>query len=223
MKKNNIKKIIAILSVIILLILTFFVGKLIINEVNDPSIFKNKLDSLGIFGYIIFISISIIQVLLALIPSEAIEIAGGYAYGPIIGTILVLTGVTIGSIIVILLTKKYGKRFVNIFYDDKKIEEIKIFKDEKKLTKLIFILFLLPGTPKDLITYLVGLSKLKLSTYLILTTIARIPNILVSTLAGSALYEKDINKIGLFISLSVVSGIIGLLIYKFYISKKEDL
>lgn len=224
MKNKNIyKKVFGILLIIIILLLTYFVGKYLLNELSNIEDFKNKIDGYGIFGKIVFIIIAIIQVLLALIPSEAVEIAGGYAFGSIEGMFLCLLGVTLGSIIVILLTKKFGRKFVNLFYDDNKIDNFKLFKDEKKLSKLLFILFLVPGTPKDLITYVVGLTDLKLSTYLILTTIARIPNIIVSTLAGNAIANNNINNTILFLLLSLISGIIGYLVYKFYLSKKEDL
>lgn len=111
---------------------------------------------------------------------------------------------------------------MNLFYSDEKIDNIKLFKNEKKLKILLFLIFLIPGTPKDLITYVVGLTELKLSSYLLITSLARIPSIVISTIAGSAVAENKYNLALLFFGLSAITGIIGFLIYKLCFNKKNN-
>lgn len=221
-KSERIKKILlGIFIIVILLLLTFLIGKPILNLANDTEKLKAIIDNNWLLGRLLYITLCIVQVLLALIPSEALEVGGGYIFGYVESTILCLIGISIGSALVIILTKKFGRKFVNLFYSDEKIDSIKIFKNEKRLSGLVFILFLIPGTPKDVMTYVVGLTKLKVSTYLLLTSIARIPSIIISTIAGSMLADDNYHMALLFFTISAVTGIIGFLVYKLYFDKQE--
>jgi len=221
-KKERIKKLsIGIILIIIALMLTYFVGKPIVSLLEDTDKLKLFIEKYGFFGKIILVLIAAIQVIFALIPSEALEIAAGYLFGTTEATLLCLIGICLGSSIVIFLTQKFGRKFVNLFYSDEKIDKIKLFKNEKKLGGLLFLIFLIPGTPKDIVTYVVGLTKIKISTYLLITTIARTPSIIISTIAGSAFAESKYNMAILFFVLSALTGAIGFLIYKFYFTKND--
>lgn len=222
-KKEKIKRVsLGIFIVIITLLLTYLIGKPIIGLLKDTDKLKYLISEYGFLGKIVFILIAAIQVVFALIPSEALEIGAGYLFGTVEATLLCLIGISLGSSVVILLTQKYGRKFVNLFYSDEKIDNIKLFKNEKKLKILLFLIFLIPGTPKDLITYVVGLTELKLSSYLLITSLARIPSIVISTIAGSAVAENKYNLALLFFGLSAITGIIGFLIYKLCFNKKNN-
>jgi uncharacterized membrane protein YdjX (TVP38/TMEM64 family) len=81
---------------------------------------------------------------------------------------------------------------------------------------------LIPGTPKDLLSYFVGLTEMKLSEWLIITTIARIPSVATSTIGGNALGEGNyITAITVFAITAVVS-ILGILIYNYITKKREN-
>lgn len=221
-KKERIKKLsIGIIIILIALMLTYLVGKPLVRLLEDTDSLKLFIEEYGFFGKIALVLIAAVQVIFALIPSEALEIAAGYLFGTVEATILCLVGICLGSTIVIFLTQKFGRKFVNLFYSDKKIDEIKLFKNEKKLGGLLFLIFLIPGTPKDIVTYVVGLTKVKISTYLLITSLARTPSIVISTIAGSAFAESKYNMAILFFGLSALTGAIGFLIYKFYFTKKE--
>ena len=166
-------------------------------------------------GAIIFVAICVIQVVIALIPGEAVEIAAGVIFGSLWGTILCLVGITLGSMVVILLVRKFGRKFVESLYPREKIDSLPILNDRKKRNATIFLLFLIPGTPKDLITYIVGLTEVSVPMYVLLTTAARIPSILMSTLGGDAFGEGEIIKaITIFAIAAVISGA-GYLAYLF--------
>ena len=100
----------------------------------------------------------------------------GYAYGAFEGTVLCLVGAAIASAIVFLLVKKVGTRIVYLFVSREKMESLKFLNDEQKLGRLIFILFLIPGAPKDVLTYLVGLTRIRLYEFLIISLTARCRN-----------------------------------------------
>ncbi len=158
-------------------------------------------------GALIFMGVCVIQVVIALIPGEAVEIAAGLIFGSLWGTVLCLVGITLGSVIVILLVRKFGRKFVESLYPREKIDSLPILNDRKKRNATIFLLFLIPGTPKDLITYIIGLTEVSVPMYILLTTAARVPSILMSTLGGDAFSEGEILKaIVIFGIAAIISG-----------------
>ena len=101
------------------------------------------------------------------------------------------------------------------------MENIKILNNKKKRNALVFFVFLIPGTPKDLLTYVVGLTDMSIPMYLLLTGIARTPAIVISTVGGDSLgLEKYWQGLLFLIGLAVLSGI-GVLIYR-KLHKKEE-
>ena len=177
-------------------------------------------------GALIFVSVCAFQVIIALIPGEAVEIAAGVIFGTFWGTLLCLIGIMAGSVIVILLVRKFGRRFVESLYPREKIDALPILNNHRRRNFLIALLFFIPGTPKDLITYAVGLTEVSIPMYILLTTLARVPSILMSTLGGDAFGEGQIIKgIIIFSSAALISGIgylSYLLIQKHAKNKKDD-
>ena len=211
------RRIVSILSFVVFIglfaWLTIAIGKPLVSLAATPEKFRDWIDAQGLWGRVIFIGIQILQVVIALIPGEVIEIGGGYAFGAIEGTLLCMAGVAIGSALIFLLTRLFGTKLVEVFISREKISQMKFIKDEKKLNFLIFLLFFIPGTPKDLLTYFVGLTPVKLHSFLILSSIARIPSIVSSTFGGHALGEQNYT---LAIVVFVVTGAVslaGMLLY----------
>lgn len=187
----------------------------------NPQMFRDFVEEHYIWGVLIMFFMFVIQVILALIPGGLLEVACGYAFGSVIGGIIAVAGIMTGSALTIILVRKFGKKFAQLFYPDEKLESIKILKNKKKRNALVFFVFFIPGTPKDLLTYVVGLTDMSIPMYLLLTGIARTPAILVSTVGGDALgLEKYWHGLLFLGGLAIVSGI-GVLIYR-KIHKKEE-
>ncbi len=187
----------------------------------DTGYFSSLVENNPISGRLIFLGIQILQVFVAFIPGEVVEVAAGAVFGPIEGTGLSLLGVTIGSTIIFLLTKWLGIKFVSLFVSEEKINSMKFIKNDRSLNNIVFIIFFIPGTPKDLLTYFVGLTRMKLFTFLGLSLIARIPSILTSTLAGDAINNNDWKRAAIIFGITAVISIIGIIIYNI-ISKKRS-
>ena len=228
-KKNNFterqKKIMAIIFFLAFLVfcglVTWFVGRPIINFVSEPEKFRNWVDSHGILGEIAFIGMMFFQVVVAFVPGEPLEIGAGYAFGAIEGTILCVIAITLGSILVFLLVRTFGVKFVEIFFSREKIKSLRFLRNKKSRNIITFLVFFLPGTPKDLLTYFVGLTDIKISHFILLTSIARLPSVITSTVGGNALGGKEyLFAIIVFSATLVLSGI-GWLIYNF-IAKKRN-
>ena len=162
-----------------------------------------------------------IQVIFVFLPGEIIEVAAGFCYGTIPGLIICLTGSIIGSIFIYWFIEKFGLNFVKKFFDLKKFHEVTFLKKEKNLELIIFIIFFIPGTPKDLLTYIAPFTRIKLKTFLLLTTFARIPSVITSTIGGNALSNQNYRFTILVFVITGLISLIGLICYNFYIKKKN--
>lgn len=174
-----------------------------------------------VVGAIIFTVVCAVQVIFAFIPGEMVEIAAGVLFGPWWGTLFCLVAETLGSVIVILLVRKFGRGLVESLYPREKIDSLPILNDRKKRNAFIFLLFAVPGTPKDFLTYIIGLTKISIPTYILLTFFARIPSVITSTFAGSSIGDgKIVQAVIIFAGTAVISGV-GYLIYH-SIQKKNE-
>ena len=95
-------------------------------------------------------------------------------------------------------------------FGQKKVDEFKFLNNTKKVETVTFILFLIPGTPKDMLTYLAGISKIKPSRFLLLSTFARIPSIITSTLMGATMSRGNWITAALVFLLTLAIGLVGL-------------
>ena len=130
--KKNAIRIWILIGIVFVLIISGFISYYVIKYIDEPTKFRNFIDSFGIYSPLIFILMSILQILIPIIPGEPMEIAAGYAFGGLKGSILCLISASIGSFIVISLVKKYGRKIVEIFFNKEKIESLKFLKDSKK-------------------------------------------------------------------------------------------
>ena len=178
--------------------------------------FKDKVTSSGVYGVILLFILQLAQIFLFILPGEPIEILAGMCYGWIWGTIFIMFSSAIIAALIFLLVRKIGRQFVYDFSDEEKIKKIennKIFQNQKKIELVLFILFLVPGTPKDLLTYLSGLLPIKMRRFIVISTIARVPSIVTSTIAGANIAIGDWKKGIILYVLIVVIVVIALFIF----------
>lgn len=176
----------ALLLLAILMGLACFVwGRQIIGFVSDGVKFRRWVESGGRWAKAGFVLIMALQIVLAFIPGEPLEIGAGYAFGVGWGTALCLAGSLLGSVAVFAAVRLLGRRLVYLFFKKEDVDRLSFLQDEKRLNMIIFTLFLIPGTPKDVMSYFVGLSKMKLGSWIFISTFARFPSIITSTAGGS--------------------------------------
>ena len=211
------KKIIAAVGILVFILLctVIFVriGKPMITFASDPEKFRSTIADLGLSGKLIFIFMLILQTFVAVIPGEPLEICAGYAFGALNGTLLCILGEGLGSIIVFIFVRKFGVKAVEIFFDRDKLKSIKILNDPKRLNTLTFILFLIPGTPKDLLCYAAGLTSISFKVWLIISFVARIPSIVTSTIGGNALGTQNYTTAVIVFIITVIISVTGIIIY----------
>ena len=183
--------------------------------------FKAWIDSLGFGGWLVTLGIQLLQIFVAFIPGEPVEILLGYLWNPIGGMLTCLLGIFIGTLIIFLFVRKFGKKFVKKIVGTDDLSKYKFLSDKNKVEITIFILFFIPGTPKDVLTYVAPLAPISPIKYLVISTIARIPSIITSTLLGDRLAEGDWLLAVVIFAITALISLAGILIGNKYIEKKE--
>lgn len=210
-----------LLFVALMFLVSYYVGKPLIQYAKQPELFKKWIDSYGIWGKLIYVLIVTLQVIVAIIPGEPFEIAGGYCFEFVEGTLLCLAGIILGSVIIFAFVRKYGHFFIEIFFKKEDLDKLDFLQDPSKLNFLTFLIFAIPGTPKDLLTYAVGLTDMDIKTWILISFFARIPSVITSTYAGHTLGEQNYRKTGMIFAATMLISIIGVIIYNKHSSRNK--
>lgn len=212
------KKKIYLFAIIVALIFIgavgYLVGKPMVEFVREPERFRAWVDSSGFVSRVIFVGMVVFQLIIALIPGEPLEMGAGYAFGALEGTLLCIIGCVIGSALVFLFVRRFGVKLVEVFFPREKIRSLRFLQDSRRLNLLTFIVFFIPGTPKDLLSYFIGLTDMKLGTWLCITAVARIPSIVTSTVTGDALGLKDYQFALIAFGVTLALSLLGILVYR---------
>ena len=132
------------------------------------------------------LGINIVQVLLAFLPGEPVELASGYAFGFWEGTALCLVASGLATSMIYWATRRWGWKLVGLFFDRSLFDRFSWLKSAKRLEPIMLIVFLIPGTPKDFLTYFAGLTNMRFLPVVLIATFGRIPSIVTSTITASA-------------------------------------
>lgn len=224
-KSLRIKRIAVITIMLLVLTITCYVAWALRGPmakfVTEPQLFREWIDQQGVWGMVAYVAMLVVQVILAIIPGEPLEIVGGYAFGPVWGTVLCVLGATLGSIIVYMLVKHFGMKIVTLFFSKEKIESLKFLKSSPKRNILFMIIFIIPGTPKDLLCYFIGLTDIDFMTMLLICSLGRLPSIITSTVGGDALGTANYMwAIVVFVVTAIIS-IGGIAIYNHICRKNQ--
>lgn len=181
--------------------------------------FKEKIDNLGFLGLLMLFGIQFAQIFLIVIPGEPIEILAGMCYGGIGGTIFITVSVAILTTFILFMVRRLGRKFVYEFCSKEQIEKIensKLMKNTEKIEFIMLILFLIPGTPKDLLVYIGGLLPIKPLRFILISTFARLPSVISSTFAGENIASGDWSfSIIIYVATFIIIGLIIFLVNKF--------
>ncbi|RJQ50839.1 MAG: TVP38/TMEM64 family protein [Nitrospiraceae bacterium] len=161
------------------------------------------LDSLGPLSFAGFIFLQVLQVVAAPIPGEVTGFIGGFLYGTVLGLVLSTVGLTIGSFINFWLSKTFGRPFVDRFVSKGTIERYDYLLHHKGAF-LVFLLFLIPGLPKDLLCYILGLGHLSIKEFLIISTVGRFGGTLLLTLGGSFIRHQQYYRFSMLLGVTIV-------------------
>lgn len=215
--------IIAMLIIGIFAIITYYFATEL-GKMKSAEDFKAYVDSFGIWGILVGLGLQIMQVFAAIIPGEVIEVGLGFTYGSIGGTLVSYAGLFVATSVVFMAVKKLGIKFVELFVSMDKINSLgfvrKNIGNPWRLQKIAFILFFLPGTPKDLFTYFFGLTPMKYSEFMTVSLVARIPSVITSTVGGNLIASGKYFAAGVLFFATGIVSICGWLWYNSYSKRK---
>ena len=197
-----------------------FVGAPLMRFLSDPDALRNWVEAQGWYSRLAFIGMVIFQVIIAFIPGEPFEIAAGYAFGAVEGTLLSIAGAAIGSTITFWLVRRFGMRLVRIFFSEEKINSVKFLKTSSARMYLFLVIYMIPGTPKDLLGYFAGLTDLPFPVFCLICTLGRIPSVVTSTVGGNALGTRSYGAAIVVFAFTLAISALGLALYN-WICKKH--
>jgi len=192
------------------LLLAFIILIEILYESELLQIFLDKhklsefLISLGPFSFISFVLLQIIQVVAAPIPGEVTGLVGGYIYGPFFGVIFSTIGLTLGSLLAFSLSRIFGRPFVKKFVKKDTIERYDYLLSHPRGAFLVFLLFLIPGFPKDYLCYILGMGPMSLKEFFIISTAGRFSGTVLLTLGGSFIRKQQYREFFLLIGIAII-------------------
>jgi len=190
----------------------------LLSSEEGQAIILQKMQTFGIFAPILFVLLQVAQVVIAVIPGGPVPIIGGLLFGEGIGLLLSMVGFFFGTVIVYYLVQKFGRPIVSLFVSEDKMQKYAYLATEKKLEVLVFALFLLPGLPKDALTYIVSFNtKIKPMRLFVLTTLARLPLAALSVFLGGSIWKGRYWLAVCFLFAMLLLGICG-----YFIKKKWD-
>jgi len=207
MKRDDFIKIAILLLLIIASVFLFFYYDLYTFFIDRKKIVA-FVNSFGPLSVVIFIGLQILQVIVAPIPGEVNGFIGGYLYGPFLGTLYSTIGLTIGSWIAFVLARWLGLPFVERVISPRIIQKYDYFMEHRGIL-ITFILFVIPGFPKDALSYIIGLSHMRTSTFLVICTAGRLLGTLMLSISGNCARNDQIMATAVILGVSVLIVILA--------------
>ncbi len=167
-------------------------------------------------GILVYFALQVVQIVISVIPGQFIQFAGGYAYGFWLGYLLAIAGIAVGTSIAFGLARVLGRDGVHLLFGEKRISKFVNQLNSKKAFAILFVLFAIPGLPKDLVTYAAGISQFGYKPFLLLSLIARTPALMGTIMMGSML-----NKGSYFGLIALAIGAAILCVFLWF--KRHDL
>jgi len=177
---------------------------------SNPDRLTRFLQSLGPYSPAVFVLLQVVQVVAAPIPGELTGVAGGYLYGETLGLVVSTIGLTIGSWVAFEIASILGRPFVERFISQNVLHKFD-FLTTNTGAMICFLLFLIPGFPKDYLCFVLGLGRMKLGTFLLVSTIGRIPGTYLLTVQGAKFRSEEYHAVIAFGVLSVICVIVAYL------------
>ncbi|NLT95377.1 MAG: TVP38/TMEM64 family protein [Clostridia bacterium] len=168
-----------------------------------PEEVRRIITGAGAMGPLIFILMQVLQVLIAPIPGQVMGLIGGYLFGPVLGVIYTITGATIGFTMIIILTRKLGRPFVERFVNKKLLDKFdRLTREKGKL--VFFLIFLLPTFPDDVISFIAGLTIIRIRDLIIISFLGRLPGYIVLNLTGNGFTYENLSPVIVFVILLLI-------------------
>lgn len=222
MKESVVGKIIlAVVGLIVAVVLIRYLPTIVKLSVSIDE-FRNYILASGKMGPLLFIFFQMLQTVIAPIPGEVIQIAGGYIYGTTLGTVYNTVGLLLGAMIAFYFTRFIGRSYVEKLMQKKKFQWMANLLEHKRFPVFLFIVFVIPGFPKDMFIYAAGLAPIRPLQFFIILLVSRFPWLLASVSVGSNIYQKNYVATIIISVVAVAAFIIGIATKDKWIQKVSE-
>ena len=201
------------------IVLTVVYQDILLGVVKDPEAFRQRIAGRSFIGRLIFVGLCATQVVLAPVPGIPFEIAGGYCFGIFEGALLTSLGILIGSIAAFWLSRFFGLRIVKLFYSEEKLQKAAFLKESKRANTVALTAFILPGLPKDMMAYVLGVTEMRFWIFVLISTLGRLPGILMSVICGAVFGKSDLRVSLIFAAVTV--GVVALFFLVYFLVRKK--
>jgi len=175
----------------------------------EPEAVREAVTAFGPFAPLAFVLLQIVQVVVAPIPSHVLSFAAGYLFGPVWGFVYSMVGAIAGTFVALVLARRYGRPLVERFVAPEALDRFDAYLGEYGVVG-VFVVFLLPGFPDDVVCLVAGCSDLDIRKILVAATLGRIPGYLVLVLSGAGVAEGDLYE---SLSLLLAAAAIGSILF----------
>ena len=213
-QKSKLRQFVRIILGILAIGFCVVLGILMYQFVSETARMEALMSRRPYVGRLVYVLMAFLQVIIALIPGEPVEIAGGYVFGTIEGTILYLLGATLGSLLVFGIVRKFGMKLLELFFEKDSIGKLHFLQHSRRRTILLAFIFVVPGTPKDLLCYFAGLTDIPFRVWFWVCSVGRLPSIVTSMLGGDALETKSYMDAIVVFVVTLLLSVVGMLVYK---------
>ncbi len=166
----------------------------------------------GAAAPLVFLGIQAVQVIVFAIPGEVVQIAGGYLFGGWVGSLLSLGGILLGSTAAFFISRGLGRPFVAAVVPPAQLEHVEKLLESRSSRVVFFLLFLIPGVPKDILCYVAGLTPMGYFFFLGVSTVGRLPGIIGSSMIGGAARSSRWVALGVLSVAAILLFVAGLIL-----------
>lgn len=159
--------------------------------------------SWGIFAPLIYIALQVLQTVVAPIPGQIVGGIGGFIFGGW-GILWSTIGTLLGCFIVFKIARRFGRPLLEKIFKKSAIEKFDFIINAKSASLILFLIFLLPGFPDDIVCYIAALTKLPIRRLMLILILGRFPVIVVTNFIGAGITTN----LSLVITISIISVII---------------
>ena len=188
----------------------------LIEHVINPEYIRKYLSGFGSYGFLVYILIQAIQVIIVIIPGDIVVICAGFIYGIPLGFVLSYVGLMLGSLIVFYISRFFGYEMISRMIAPDKIKKISKLLNSSKGAVGLFILCCIPFIQKDIMMYVAGLTPVKASRIFLAYGLSRIPTTLIWVSVGANAYEKNMLGMGITIAVLILLLIVVYLLGRNY-------
>ena len=207
--KTIIKAAFFVLLIVVVPLILFLTNREFFTQFESIEDVEDFIAGYGHLSGLVYIVFQIFQVVISVIPGEVFQVAAGYLFGPFWGVIYAIIGCLLGEAVAFGLARVLGQGFVRLFMSEEQFIKYQERLNSNKAYTLCFILYLIPGIPKDILCYVAGASEIKFLPFLIISMVGRLPGLIGSIVMGSLVDNGNYTLAAVILGIACVAAVIG--------------